>query len=62
MGEKSSASVELRSFPGMTTDVDPNDVAPGAAELQLNITSDEPGKLIARRGIREVSFDPEDQA
>lgn len=57
MPDKPETVVILRGFPGMVTHMDDEDLPDGAAEEQVNITSDKPGTLIVRGGYREVSFE-----
>ncbi len=57
MGQESRKSVEIRDFPGLASDADPHDVAPGAAEEQVNVTSARQGTLRGRPGLKRVTFD-----
>lgn len=50
------ASVELRDFAGMM-DVDPRDLEPGAAEVQVNACCLVMGELTVRRGYQQVQFE-----
>jgi hypothetical protein len=50
-------SVELKDFPGLVTKADPDDEAPGAARVQTNVTSQTPGQLRVRGGLRQVLFE-----
>lgn len=49
--------VVINSFPGLQTNVDPNDKQPGAAEKQVNVTSVKPGQLSQRGGMRRITFE-----
>ncbi len=57
MAEKAKARVEARDFPGMIEGVDVEDLPPGAAEEQVNMTSLVPGEMSTRRGYRQVQFE-----
>ena len=49
--------VQLRDFPGMNTHTDVEDLGSGAAEVQVNVTSDKVAQLTVRLGYREVTFE-----
>ena len=51
------AIIDLRTFNGMSLHIDPEDLGDGAAEEQVNITSDKVGQLTVRGGYREVTFE-----
>ncbi len=53
------ATVEIRDFPGLVTFVDPTDTRPGAARVQVNLTSVPIGQLTQRPGLVRVSFESE---
>ena len=57
MGEKAKQMVEIRDFPGLILDMDPNDLPMGAAEQQVNVQSNTPGILVSRTGYLELSFE-----
>jgi hypothetical protein len=59
MAEKmrSDTRVRVRDFPGLVLNVDPNDLPPGAAREQTNITSALPASLEVRPGYRVVRFE-----
>jgi len=57
MGLPAKQTVELRDFPGLITNMDPNDLPPGAAQVQINIVSVVAGELQVRQGIKEVKFE-----
>lgn len=59
MPEKVKAKVEIREFPGLATTVDPDDMPPGAAEIQVNVGAGTYGSLECRSGYAQVSFDNE---
>ena len=50
-------SVEMRDFPGLMDNIDPEDIPPAAAEDQVNCCSIISGELLVRLGFRQVSFD-----
>lgn len=49
--------VEIRDFPGLITNADPNDIPPGAACEQVNVTATIFGQLRPRGGYRVVKFE-----
>ncbi len=53
-------SVEIKDFSGLMTRADPDDLPPGAAQVQTNLTSSRPGELRVRPGLRQVSFDEQE--
>lgn len=57
MAELAKEKVEIRDFPGLASRVDPNDVLPGAATVQINVTCVTPGALSVRGGLRPVQFE-----
>ena len=59
MANKPKAKAEIKSFPGLATTIDPDDMPPGQAEIQVNVGIGDLGSLEARRGYRAVSFDNE---
>lgn len=56
MSEPVQAAVEVMQFQGLATNVDPTDRPPGLAVEQKNVTSQTPGELRIRRGIRKLTF------
>jgi len=52
-------TVEIRDFPGMAIRIDPDDIEPGAAVIQINMQSTLPGKLTLRPGMVPVTFEEE---
>jgi hypothetical protein len=55
--EKHNHRVSVRQFMGFSTDVDPQDMPPGLAEVMLNCTSADPGVLESRPGYTPVTFE-----
>lgn len=60
MGLKANTTVEIRDFPGLVLNLDPDDLPPGSAREQKNMTSARPAALEVRPGYRVVRF--EDQS
>lgn len=60
MADRPTAQIVARDFPGMVIAVDPDDLPPGAAELQVNLQSDRAGELRTRPGFRKLAFDEAD--
>ena len=58
MAEKEIAQVLIRDWPGLVTQADRQDLAPGAGQIQVNLQSDRPGEMRVRRGLTLVQFDP----
>lgn len=59
MGQLARASVEIQDFPGLVTRIDPDDVTPGGAVEQVNVSSLQTGELRSRSGYRPVTFEEE---
>lgn len=57
MADKPRASVEIRDFPGLVANADPDDIPPGSGVKQTNVTAIIPGELSTRLGYRTVSFE-----
>lgn len=57
MQEKPKSQVQIADFGGLVTRADPNDVKPGDARIQINVTCITPGELRVRPGLREVIFE-----
>lgn len=49
--------VEVSDFPGEMNNVDMADLPPGAAQVQINLTSRVMGQLGVRRGFRIAAFE-----
>lgn len=49
--------IDVSDFPGEINNVDKSDLPPGAAQVQINLTSRVVGELAVRRGFRFCSFD-----
>lgn len=52
--------VEVRDFPGLILNMDPDDLPAGASRVQVNAGSHKPAELEVRPGYRVVRF--EDQS
>lgn len=59
MGQPAKKAVEIRDFAGLVTRADPDDVPPGAAQDQVNLSSARAGELVTRSGARPVIFEEE---
>jgi hypothetical protein len=57
MAEVAKPVVVITSWEGMMPNVDPKDLPPGAAEVQVNATSVAYGEMVVRHGVRQVSFE-----
>jgi hypothetical protein len=57
MGIKAEAEILQSTFTGMVSNVNPKDLRPGQAALQINVTAIRHGELSVRRGLRELTFD-----
>lgn len=57
MAEQPAATVEIKDFPGMVTESDEHDLAPGASPEQVNILSEDIGRMRSREGFRLCSFE-----
>ena len=49
--------VDFLEFAGLTSNVSPHRVEPGALLEQVNCASERAGELVVRRGLRAVTFD-----
>lgn len=47
----------IREFPGLKSNIDPDDLQAGAAQVQINMTSQIDGYLISRKGFRPAAAD-----
>ena len=59
MSEKALSEQDYSTFAGMQSSVDPHDVQPGQAVLQINGTAIRPGELNIRKGLLELQFEDE---
>ena len=59
MPEQERSEVAMRDFGGLNSETDANDLAPGAADIQTNLTSEEIGVLRSRPGLKLVVFPDE---
>lgn len=50
-------SVEAKMFAGLITNVDPEDVPPGGATVQVNLQCAVTGRLECRGGLRPLQFE-----
>lgn len=50
---------EARDFPGMILGGDHNDLPPGAASRQINLSVSSIGEMVTRRGYKAVEFEDE---
>lgn len=57
MADEPKTKVEFKQFSGMTSNVNPHLVEPGAMIEQVNCRSQRIGELVVRKGLREVTFD-----
>jgi len=55
--KKPDSRVVIRDFPGYQPNVDPHDIPPGVAVIQINAMSWKPGELRVRPGYTAVQFD-----
>ena len=57
MAEPTRDGVAITDFPGLATKPDPDDLAPGAAQAQVNVMSNRQGELRVRPGYRPLTFE-----
>lgn len=50
-------TVKISDFGGLINNQDTMDLPPGAASIQVNVTSEIPGLLRVRKGTQKVSFE-----
>lgn len=55
--KKPDSKVVIRDFPGYQPNVDPHDIPPGVAIVQVNAMSFKRGELRVRPGYVAVQFD-----
>lgn len=55
--KKPDSKVRISDFPGYQPNVDPHDMPPGVAIVQVNAMSWKPGELRVRPGYKAVQFD-----
>lgn len=49
----------MKDFPGLLTNMDPDDLTPGAARIQVNATCERAAMLEVRPGYLKVRFEDE---
>ena len=57
MADRPRKTVEIREFPGLINNIDPNDNPPGSAIVQVNVTCIVEAELLTRGGYRTVTFE-----
>lgn len=57
MADRPRSSVEIRDFPGLIANGDPNELPPGTGVVQVNVASISPGELATRLGYKVVVFE-----
>lgn len=57
MADLPRAKVEINDFSGLLSHGDPNDIPPGAAQVQLNVSSRTPGELRSRPAWEFLNFE-----
>lgn len=60
MSEPAQTEVAIKDFRGMASNLDPTDIQPGFAEIQINVNGFKRGQLEVRRGLRELTFEAEE--
>ncbi len=60
MSQPAKTSVEMKDFPGLASKPDADDLAPGGAQVQVNLMSARPGQLRSRPGYQQLAFDDEE--
>lgn len=55
--QPSVAVVEIADFVGLVSDMDPDDIPDGAAQVMVNLTVTRPGEMASRGGLRRLTFD-----
>lgn len=56
-GDIARQGAEISRFQGLFSNVDPHDLQPGQAQVQVNAISDKAGELVTRNGLVELLFD-----
>ena len=57
--ERPAGTVQIDNWKGMASVVDPGELDPGAAQVQVNFRSQRVGELSTRDGLIELTFDEE---
>jgi hypothetical protein len=57
--DRPKASVDIRDWLGLVTNMASEDIPAGAAEVQVNVTGVRAGELRTRGGLRQLTFDSE---
>lgn len=55
--DKVPEKVMMRDFAGLVTNVDAEDLPPGAGRVQVNVRGDRPGELRPRSGWVRIKFE-----
>lgn len=55
--EEPVSVVDVRDFPGLATNLDPDDLRPGTAREQVNVLGSRPALLEVRPGFRVVRWE-----
>lgn len=55
--DRPRSAVEMGDFPGLMLDVEPHDLPAGAADIQVNVTSENLGVLTSRGGFVVLNFE-----
>lgn len=48
--------MKIQDFSGRVSNLDPQDLPPGAAQSQVNVSTNVPGRLLPRLGIAPLEF------
>lgn len=57
MSDKTKSVVDIRDFEGLEVSSDPHDIKPEHATVQVNITSDNLGRMTTRFGWKLAIFE-----
>jgi hypothetical protein len=60
MADMPRGEILFRDFRGMASNSDPTDLQPGFSQEQINVDGRVRGTLEVRRGLKEMTFDEED--
>lgn len=59
MSDRAASAKQIKDFPGLVLEIEPNDQPPGSADEQVNAISVDIGVLQSRGGFDIVTFEGE---
>lgn len=59
MAQRPDQTIYMQDFPGLVNNLDPRQLPPGVAQVQVNAGCVVQGRLDVRGGLKIITFDPE---